>query len=38
MSDKGSPRYNIGIDVGGTNTDGVLYDWHLLSDYVSNFQ
>ena len=20
------PRYNIGIDVGGTNTDGVLYD------------
>ncbi|MDD3964303.1 MAG: hydantoinase/oxoprolinase N-terminal domain-containing protein, partial [Synergistaceae bacterium] len=26
MSDKGSPRYNIGIDVGGTNTDGVLYD------------
>ncbi|NLD05648.1 MAG: hydantoinase/oxoprolinase family protein [Synergistaceae bacterium] len=26
MSDKGAPRYNIGIDVGGTNTDGVLYD------------
>ncbi|MBP9559953.1 MAG: hypothetical protein KBE18_05545 [Synergistaceae bacterium] len=26
MSDKGGPRYNIGIDVGGTNTDGVLYD------------
>ncbi len=26
MSDKGSPRYNIGIDVGGTNIDGVLYD------------
>ena len=26
MMDKGGPRYNIGIDVGGTNTDGVLYD------------
>lgn len=26
MIDKGGSRYNIGIDVGGTNTDGVLYD------------
>lgn len=26
MRDKSDPRYNIGIDVGGTNTDGVLYD------------
>ena len=26
MSYRCGPRYNIGIDVGGTNTDGVLYD------------
>jgi N-methylhydantoinase A/oxoprolinase/acetone carboxylase beta subunit len=26
MSDSFVSRYNIGIDVGGTNTDGVLYD------------
>lgn len=26
MDCRGAARYNIGIDVGGTNTDGVLYD------------
>lgn len=26
MDDQFGQRYNIGIDVGGTNTDGVLYD------------
>ena len=26
MNYASGPRYNIGIDIGGTNTDGVLYD------------
>ena len=26
MNNTSGPRYNIGIDIGGTNTDGVLYD------------